>query len=269
MQTDELPESLAALRGLQALDPSVATTCNLGLVARRLGSSIEAAENLTQCVMAYSLVPASGAESAKVEEIAGELAMARAAIAVVSLKSPAGASVTIDGQEMGQASADREYFLEPGWHTFTATKGAYTSRERINLARGAVRSIQLSPAPPPPVAPRRNPWPVVGWVLTASAATAGGIMLAASEVNHGIAIDNLVEAQKTPGACFHSELDTLHCSAFVRGRQLAGTFRGAAVGSFAVAGAMALGTSIYMIRGLASAPRVVVGSNFVKVVALW
>lgn len=50
MEADELSEARSALIALERLNPSVDTTCNLGLVARRLGLFVEAVESLSSSV---------------------------------------------------------------------------------------------------------------------------------------------------------------------------------------------------------------------------
>ena len=117
MEGDELLEARAALVALQAIEPSVDTECNLGMVARRLKLWVEATENLTRCVRSYTMVPPNPNDAERATELAAELAMARLEVAGVTINAPSGAPVRVDGQPMGAVSPDREIFLLPGQHT--------------------------------------------------------------------------------------------------------------------------------------------------------
>jgi hypothetical protein len=263
METDELPEARAALLALQALDPSVDTACNLGLVARRLKVWVEAAENLHRCVRAYAAVPAAPAERARYDELAGELLMARTAVTSVVLKGPSGAPVTVDGRSLGVASSDREYFIEPGWHVF----GVGGERQRIHFKAGTKLLLEFGDPSTKP-STKVDPVLVVGLTVTGAAAVTSGALFAASAVKRGDAQIERDEVRKTSISCAQQHSDQARCDGIKKAEDLAGDLQTAAIVSLLGAGAAGAATVIYWSQPRSSA-RVVVGASSVQVVVQW
>lgn len=220
--------------------------------------------------MAYHLVaPSEGPERAKIDELAGELAMARASVAAVRLDTLPGASITIDGRPLGPMSRERELFVEPGFHVFIATSGKNPPlKERVYLARGDVRVVALTPPPPPP--PRPDRWPAYGWVATAVTGGTSLVLFAASAVNQDVASAQLEHARATPRACSNAATAPPSCKAFVSAQHDATLLGALAIGSVALSGALAVATTIYIARKPSkTSARASVGLGSVNVVMPW
>jgi hypothetical protein len=263
IETDELPEAHAALLALQALDPSIDTACNLGLVARRLQRWVEAAENLNRCVRAYTAVPVEPVERARYDELVGELLMARAAVTSVVLTAPRGAPVTVDERPIGAASSHREYFVEPGWHVF----GVGDERQRIHFKAGARLALKFGVSAKSPSG-ARDPVLVGGIVGTIAAAVTGGALITASHVKRGDAEGARGEALDTSRSCALAHRDQAQCDGIKGAKDMAGDLQTAAIVSFIGAGALGAATTFYW-SVKPSSPRVVVGASSIQVVVQW
>jgi hypothetical protein len=143
MESDELPEARAALVSLQAIEPSADTTCNLGLVERRLGFKLEAVENLTRCVESFTTPPTKPEEKFRYDQLVVEQLMARAVVATLTLQAPPKAAVKIDGHAVKLSTPGREYFVLPGWHVIRVG----SEERRLYLKEGSKTSLKFE-APP-------------------------------------------------------------------------------------------------------------------------
>jgi hypothetical protein len=110
---------------------------------------------------------------------------------------------------------------------------------------------------------------IAGWVATGVAAVAGGVFIGVSEVMDGVAKDEVAAANASARhACGSGVQDPVRCSAYESAAATSIDLRNAAIASFVGAGALGIGTLIYMGQRKQS-PRVVVGVSSVNVVVPW
>jgi hypothetical protein len=266
MEADQLAESRAALLALLIIEPTLSTTCNLGLIARRLSLWVEAADNLNRCVRAYAAVPAAGRALARYDEMRAELAMARAMVAAVRIRTPEGARVTIDGMIVGPLTPHRETFLEPGTHVIEVAN----DRRELDLRAGSTRTLDF--AAPPPAKPKKiDPIAAAGGAGIGVFTGVGGGLLALSFIYRGAAEGTLVQIEKTSGgsACREAWRTPGPCLALTKYATAADALLSASVVSFALSGALIAGTAIYTSGKSPPPARVVVGLRGVRVEAAW
>jgi hypothetical protein len=276
MEKDQLQESYDALKALQAIDPSeTSTICNLGLIARRLKLYVEASENLLLCVKkTCSPPPPDKFKAARCEEMRAEVDMARAKVAVLVVRAPKGAPVTVDqrpiGASIGGVDPEREFFVEPGWREI----GVGDQRRRVFLSAGSRTPFHV--APPAPKLPAPTPKPALldaisigGIVGTGLALTAGGMLLEVSTIKEEEAKEELgrVTSQTTQG-CRDTSKNPVHCATFVEAQRAAEIYEVASIASFAGGIALGVATGAYVLHRTFKV-RVVVGVGSAGVVIPW
>jgi hypothetical protein len=265
MEANELAESRAALLALQVIDPTVPSACNLGLVARRLSLWVEAAENLSRCVRAFTAVPSAARDIPRYDQFRAELAMARAMVASLRLTTPLGARVTIDGTVFTSLTPDREIFLKPGSHLVEVA----TQRRQIDLRPGSVTSLDFT-KPPLPKPEGVDRVAFIGWSSATAFATAGGGGLVLSEIYRALATSKLSTLQQTDNrTCVAGGRNAASCAAMVQETNTATVLRLASIGSLALSGALFTGSAIRSTSKKPPQARVLVGLGGVGVEASW
>jgi hypothetical protein len=190
--------------------------------------------------------------------------MAKAEVATVTIRAPRGATVMIDQQPVmvGDGALARPHFVAPGWHTIEVG----SDRRRVELKAGTKTELRFEA---PPIEPRRvDPLVVVGWASSGALLLTGGALLVVAEATSVSAGDDEAIAAAAAGGCRNAAVAPEECSSLQSARDTAHGLRVAATASFIGAGALAVGTLVYMSRR-PSAPRVAVGASSVKVVFVW
>jgi hypothetical protein len=265
MEANELAESRAALLALQVIDPTIHSACNLGLVARRLSLWVEAAENLSRCVRAFTAVPPASRDIRRYDQFRAELAMARAMVASLRLATPLGARVTIGGAVFTSLTPDREIFLKPGQHLIEVG----SQRRQLDLRPGSATSLDFTRPPLPK--PEGVDWVAFsGWSSAATFAAAGGGGLVLSEIFRVSATSKLSALEQADGrTCLAGGRNATSCSAMLREEATANVLRFVSIGSLALSGALFTGSILRTTSEKPPRARVLVGLGGVGVEASW
>jgi len=265
MEANELAESRAALLALQVINPTIHSACNLGLVARRLGLWVEAAENLSRCVRAFTAVPPASRDIPRYDQFRAELAMARAMVASLRLITPLGARVTISGAVLTSLTPDREIFLKPGQHLIEVGG----QQRQVDLRPGSATSLDLTKPPIPK--PEGVDWVAfAGWSSATTLATAGGGGLVLSEIFRVSATSRLAALQRADGrTCLAGGRNATSCSAVLGEVAAADVLRFVSIGSLALSSALFIGSHLRTKSKKPPQARVLVGLGGVGVEASW
>lgn len=191
MDAGELEASLVALRAALRIKPTRETACNIGFVARRLESWLEAAEHLATCLRDAEPPRTDQGRDQRAAEVM-ELVVASRHVAVLTFDvAPAGAEIFIDGRSVGRAPLREGVFVAPGPHVIQAEKERREARITVTATEGAALPVHLTvaaqesaapvvtsagarplaPRPPPAPAPLPSPHARRKTVATAFAIT--------------------------------------------------------------------------------------------------
>lgn len=147
-----------------AAQPTAKCTKNLGAAEVELGMHAEAATHFR----AYLADPQSQKDPARaeVERIYGR---ERGQCGELEISSSPGATISIDGAELGNAPLKESVFAAAGAHAFVARLGEARRAETVNVEAGRVTPLKLElsagggvkdpPPPPPPPTERATAWP--------------------------------------------------------------------------------------------------------------
>lgn len=222
---------------------------HLGKAELQLGLYRDAAEHLAACIRLAP--PNQGKEI--FEPVIKDLEQAKAQIATVLVKAPEGATISIDGHDVGIAPLDRELFVETGRRRIEASLNGKTVTDERDLAKGTTTEVTLTIAADPdiPKPPGTEPlpsWP--GWLL-------GGVGLAAGV--GGAVLVGLGQASLTEGEDLGTSIDgqggscepiggpgSAQCAEARDSLDTAGTLTGAGIGLLAAGGAFLVGGVIYL-----------------------
>lgn len=269
MEANELHETRAALLALLSTRFSINAVCNLGLVARRLKLAVEAAENLSRCVRAYSIVPIAARDIERYDELRAELAMALSMVATVRLLATDGAPVTIDGVPSGVASSDREIFLTPGPHVL---KVEGRQEHLAFRASGTYKLDFTAPKPPPPPPKRKGIDPIefAGWASAAASFGASAGLVTVAEILRRDADSKLGRAEGTNGgsACREPWRNPASCGSFESNSDTTITLYVAGGGTLLLGGALIAATRYYTTR-MKPGAGLVVGLGSLGVEGAW
>lgn len=157
---------------------------NLAQALRFLDRPTEAVEAFQQYLQSEDTIPEERAAAIDVA-----IAELESQLAMVSLHvTPAGAHVSVDGRDLGQAPLPEAVRVDPGSHRFQARQGERMAERTIDLAPGDRPTLRLAiappevvvePPPPPPERPLRRKWWL--WTLVGVVVVGGvtaGILLA-------------------------------------------------------------------------------------------
>jgi tetratricopeptide (TPR) repeat protein len=220
---------------------------NLGQVELKLGRFRDAAEHLE---FTLRLFPPTGKSEPR-EAIRRAFEAARKQVASLTIRvNVQGAAVSIDGASIGLSPFEAPVFVEPGKRTIEATLEAHLpTRISIDVAKNESRDVALSlvPKAQPPPPPRNVPLLITGFGLSLAAAGTGiGLMVASA--NRGAEADSLLQklvAGDADGKCpCGSDDDRAHLKGLRQDHDL---FFNTAVGMFAAAGVLAVGSTIYVL----------------------
>jgi hypothetical protein len=127
------------------LNRSYDVAANLGQTQYRLGKYRDAAEHLSFAVRNWPLI---GKKEPR-ELAAKRLAELRKLVGTVTIQvSVPGATVLVDGKEVGQSPLADEVFVDPGPRTVEARLSGYQSaKQAIEAAKGSAQNVSLTLAP--------------------------------------------------------------------------------------------------------------------------
>jgi hypothetical protein len=246
--------------------------CDIGRLYMRRGEHVPAARWLTRCVSL--LADASTPEAVQRRRAeAVDLAVALARVTTLHLETEPGASLSIDGVDIGASPQSEPAFVEPGQHQVEAHKGSRRATAVIDGKAGETRRIPLhllpaepslcdkpQPSVPPSVAsplrsapepslPRPAPefkwWPVyLGTTLTIIGVSSGTMLRIAADDNleRTTALVELINREKPGISCGNPAWWHPRCPERVRLDRLYVAYANASTAAFVVTGVRAAAT---------------------------
>jgi hypothetical protein len=227
---------------------------NLAQVELKLGRKRDAAEHLTYALRNFppSAKATVRAEmEARLEAIKKDIPSVRVRVNVPE------AEVLVDGRVVGRAPLSDAIYVEPGKHLIAARHAGHTgAQQEVELAAGNTEDVQLTLVaapvdqpglPPDDGRPRTNTGLLVGGIALAAAGLATGIV--GTVVSSGAASDEAdlqgpLDAQGISSCLIPA--NEVACTDRDDARDRKKTFRGVAIAGFAVAGAAAIATVVYV-----------------------
>lgn len=203
----KLEEAYALYTQAFALKKSFDIAGNLGHLEAKLGKHRDAAEHIA---FSLSVFPPNGNVAARDKQRA-VLATLKQSVGTLTIETNVpGATIVVDGKELGSAPLGREIYVDPGSHTIEAKRTGYrTAREDRGLTAGASAAVKLNLVQGGDTG--KTTWP--GWLLLG---TGAGVVLAgigtliAGEVKRSDADGIATEIDGSGGSC-EPELNTLRC----------------------------------------------------------
>lgn len=240
-----------------ALNPSYDVAANLGQTQFRLGKHREAAQHLAHAVKNWPLVgkkePRVLAEK-RLAQLRGLLGSLTIAVDVP------GATVLVDGTEMGRSPLLMEVFVDPGSHVVEAKlEGYQDAKAVVEVGKGAKGSpslkmvrVQEEQGPPPTATtapPKRSivPGIVVGGVALASFAVGIGLRVAGSaKHSRAVELSTALGAERRSCVKGASNFD-VRCAELGEAASSSDRLRNAATGVLIGGGAAALASALYLV----------------------
>ncbi|KYF72846.1 hypothetical protein BE11_41190 [Sorangium cellulosum] len=135
-------ESRELWQAIWRMERSQVAACNIGALSYRIGDAPAAVRWLSLC-KEIMRPPSTPEERELYESRLFDLARARQLVGEIRLIVPAGASCTIDGEQV-TVERDKLIPVNPGHHSIAATlNGAAAVRVDIDVRRGEVREVRL------------------------------------------------------------------------------------------------------------------------------
>lgn len=186
------------------LHQSYRTACALGQIELELEKHRDAAEHLQVCILRY---PAEDPQQAR-ERVLDGLREARRHVAVFEPSvNVTGATLLINGVEVGTAPFESDLFVEPGLRRITVRKPGYkdVSAELFFPAGGTVEwhgeiAQERPQTTPPPAAAHNSVYLGIGTALTAITLASGGALAIVAHAESQRAANRL-EAAYRAGDC--------------------------------------------------------------------
>lgn len=257
-----------------SLNRSYDIAANLGQTQYRLGKYREAAEHLAFAVKSWPIVGKREPREAAVKRLE-ELRKLVASV-TVHVNVP-GATVLVDGKEVGQAPLADEVFVDPGPRTIEVKLAGYKdAKQTVEAAKGSSQEARLaliasvpSEGPPGDSVPmnsariwgrsRRSEesglfdgkspvWMGMGIGVAALGFGLGIGGAVASNNNAGTAdsIRGPLAERDGPGACKEAS-NAEPCAELRSAFETSGTYRTVSIAGFSLAGAAVVGTLIYVL----------------------
>jgi hypothetical protein len=128
--------------GAWALNPTYDVAANLGQTQYRMGKYRDAAEHLAFALKHWPIIgkkePREGAQK-RFEEVRGHVGAVKIQVSV------AGATVLVDGKEVGKSPIEIEVYVEPGKRTFAAKLAGYEdAKQTIEATAGGEQSVTMA-----------------------------------------------------------------------------------------------------------------------------
>jgi tetratricopeptide (TPR) repeat protein len=243
----------AAFLAAWALKKHYQIAANLGDCELKLGKYRSAAEHLAFFLREQP--PSGSREDRKRGQASFDEVRAKVAAVTVRVNVD-GAEVRLDGEVLGVAPLAAEVFVEPGKRTLEATRKGYEdARAMIEAKAGGALEVALRleppaaavapPVPPPPPPVARPIWPVAvgAGVAVVSLGVGIGFTVAANSSTADVA--TLLEQVGGRSGCTGAPTGNLAETCAALHSAVAGHdhFSKAAMASFIVGGALALGTA--------------------------
>jgi hypothetical protein len=241
---------------------------NLGVLELELRKWRDAAEHLAYCEQNYPAVRSEAQNKAFVKlqgllkQARSKVGLARVRVAPENGSSAEGVEILVDSRPVGRASASgklahpllqsNEVFVDAGSRTFTARKtGCEDGRVVMSVTKGSAVDVVLSPCK------RKLSTPlIVGGTGLALAGIGFGIvatLYSNMKSNDAGAKSVMLVKQDDPSACNKSSNATL-CTELDAAYKQSQIWQGLAIGGFAVGGAVATATIIYVVTGQSKPP---------------
>ena len=237
---------------------------NLGAAELAQGKLREAAGHLA---FTLRLFPLTGQPALR-DQMQRALEQCKRGVGAVEVKlEPAGATVRVDGDLVGEAPLLDPVFVDPGDHIISVSLAGYAPAEkRIHAERGETVPVTLALVRlPPPVVVHRvvvvkrrrlAPGLTLGGVAVAGFAT-GALFLGLSAHKRSDATSLGASILDAHRSCIPSaaNYDSARCPALESAIHSDDTFHNVAVGSFIVGGAAAAGAAAYFLWPERRVPR--------------
>lgn len=239
----KLEEAYGFLTRAWVLKQSPEIGANLALVELKLGKARDSAEHIAMVLRAY---PVGGAQDTR-DRLQAKLAEAKKTIATVHIRSNVdGATILVDGKDVGKTPVKDELYLEVGKKQLVARKEGYDDYAvPMDLTPGIDLQLQIEMTPGTKRAPTGNDKPIWPTIALAAGAAAG----------LGLGIGFTVSAEMAKG-----ELEDSGC----RNATCATTFQdqvdsynlgyNIAIPAYAVGGAALIGMIVYLAVPTSSPP---------------
>jgi hypothetical protein len=136
-------QAIAKWRAAWDIRPAPDVACDIGTGEFLYGSQAAAAEFLSICEREYSAT--SPRDKERIEEVKKRLGKAREQVGALNVDvEENGATVLIDGRDVGRAPLKRTVFVEPGAHRIEVVLEGYNRQEVVSsVERGEERSISI------------------------------------------------------------------------------------------------------------------------------
>ncbi|WP_437600381.1 hypothetical protein WMF28_02280 [Sorangium sp. So ce590] len=159
-------ESRELWEAIWKLERSQVAACNIGALAYRIGDAPAAVRWLSLC-KEIMRPPSTPEERDLYESRIFDLARARQLVGELRIVLPAGATCTIDGEQVS-VERDKTIPVNPGRHAVVATLNGAAVRVDVDVRRGELRDVRLDVT-----APALRPTPTRGPALASSPPASG------------------------------------------------------------------------------------------------
>ncbi|WP_437756575.1 hypothetical protein [Sorangium sp. So ce1389] len=139
-------ESREMWQAIWKMERSQVAACNIGALSYRIGDAPAAVRWLSLC-KEIMRPPSTPEERELYESRLFDLARARQLVGEIRIVVPAGASCTLDGEQV-TVERDKPVPVNPGHHTIAATLNGASVRVDIDVRRGELREVRLDLAAP-------------------------------------------------------------------------------------------------------------------------
>jgi len=257
-QATKVREAHDAYAAAWGLKRSYDIAANLANTEMLLGMKRDAAEHLAYCTRNF---PPSG-NRAQLDAIKARFDEARKEVGALSVKGlTPGATMRIDGKEVGATAFADELYVEPGKHVIDVMHVGYEdAQQSFTVKAGGSASVELTqkkieagpvalhppPLLPPPLPNRPSVSLVVGGAAVSFVALGASVALFAVASGKGSDADQMVAQLKAASAPFCANASTTGaCGDLYSLRQDQGTFHNTGVALLVGGSVVAASTLVY------------------------
>ncbi|XXX77828.1 hypothetical protein WMF30_03510 [Sorangium sp. So ce134] len=244
-------ESRDMWQAIWRMERSQVAACNIGALSYRIGDAPAAVRWLSLC-KEIMRQPSTPEERELYESRLFDLARARQLVGELRIALPAGATCTLDGEQI-TVERDKPIPVSPGRHAVVATLNGAAVRVDVDVRRGELRDVRLE-APAPALRPTATKGPALassppssglrtGLIVGGVAASAlflalgGGLMVVAHEAEM-----SRNETARSVGGNNCLRLIAPECKRAARYESTMFTARELGAASFITGGVLAAGT---------------------------
>ncbi|WP_437725147.1 hypothetical protein [Sorangium sp. So ce861] len=274
-------ESRELWEAIWTMERSQVAACNIGALAYRIGDAPAAVRWLSLC-KEIMRPPRTPEERELYESRLFDLARARQLVGELRIAIPAGATCTIDGEQV-TIERDKPIPVTPGRHAVVATLNGAAARVDVDVRRGELRDVRLD-VPAPALRPTATRAPALasappasrlrtGLILGGAAASTlflalgGGLMIVAHEAEM-----SRNETARSVGGNNCLRLIAPECKRAARYEDTMFTAREFGAASFITGGVLAAGTlGIALFTESSPGPRaeVTASANGISLRGVW